>query len=211
MAHFRFLAAACMALLLLASPALAQKKQKDPVLQTYLEETFAELTAKLLKLADRLAAIEDQLTRLKQQQDDAGVDVRGVMTQVKTTDQSLSSFRLSVQQDLLSLKSDLASVRQDLKTVAETAKKAEAAPAQELPRVEGYITAVTEKDVTINLGSASGMKAGTRLAVFRASDPKTQIGVIEVTEVLDANNSRAKIVFSKPDAKFDFSDIVRPD
>ena len=201
----------CLALLL-APAASAQKKQKDPVLQAYLEETFSDLRAKLASLSDRLTVMEEDLARLKQQQTAAAEETRSSQTMLKTFDASLSSFRLSSQQDIISIKQELAAIRKDLGSVVEASKKPEAQPAApDAPKVEGYITAVTNNEVTINLGSGAGMKVGAKLTVFRASDAKMQIGLIEIVEVLDANNSRAKIVFNKPDAKFEFSDIVRPE
>ncbi len=200
------------AALLFAPAAAAQKKQKDPVLQQYLEDAFADLGAKLAKLGDRLSAIEEDLARLKQQQAASSEELRNTQTMIKTFDAGLSSFRLSTQQDIISIKQELAAIRKDLSGVAEAARKPEsaAAPGAAEAKIEGYITAVTNNEVTINLGSGAGMKVGSRLTVFRASDAKTQIGLIEVIEVLDANNSRAKIMFHQPDAKFEFSDIVRP-
>jgi hypothetical protein len=206
-----FVVLVCVALSL-APAASAQKKQKDPVLQAYLEETFSDLRAKLASLSDRLTVMEEDLARLKQQQTAAAEDTRNSQTMLKTFDASLSSFRLSTQQDIISIKQELAAIRKDLGSVVEASKRPEAQQAAlDAPKIEGYITAVTNNEVTINLGSGAGMKVGTKLTVFRATDAKTQIGLIEIVEVLDANNSRAKIVFNKPDAKFEFSDIVRPE
>jgi hypothetical protein len=202
-----------LAALVLAPAASAQKKQKDPVLQAYLEQTFADLSAKLLKLSDRLTAIEEEIGRIKQQQAAAAEEARSTQTILRNTDSSLSSFRMTTQQEIIAIKQDLAKIRQDVAQVLEAPKTAAPAPGagETSTKIEGYITAVTGSEVTINLGSSTGMRVGTKLTVFRATDPKTQIGLIEVVEVLDANNSRAKIVFTKPDAKFDFSDIVRPE
>jgi len=49
-----------------------------------------------------------------------------------------------------------------------------------------------------------------KFGVYRAAEPQTRIGTIEITEVVDANNSKAKVVASNPNTKFQFSDIVRP-
>jgi hypothetical protein len=203
------------AALCLPSAALAQRKQKDPVLQSYLEEQFAALNKKLDDLGEKLAAVEADLSKLKQQQADTAAELRTAENIARNTDSSLSSFRLSNQQDIISLKTDVARIRQDLTLLAEGAKKAEAAsaaPPPEKPKVEGYITdppAEGKEAVTINLGSAAGVRAGMRLGVFKAAEPKTQVGLLEVSEVLDANNSRCKVVYSKPGIKLEFSDIVR--
>jgi len=207
MLRIRFLLIAALALLL-APGAAAQKKQKDPVLQAYLEETFADLKTKLSALNDRLNTLEEQLVRLKQQQEQDQADLRSTLALLKTMDASFSSYRLSSQQEMISLKSELAAIRKDLAGVLEKAKAADA-PAPAGPKVEGYITAVQDKDVTINLGSGHGVKVGSRLLVFKAADPKTQVGVIEIVEVLDNNNSRAKISTVSPGVKFEFGDMVR--
>jgi hypothetical protein len=203
-----------LAALTLAPAAGAQKKQKDPVLQAYLEQTFADLSAKLTGLADRLSVLEAEINRIKQQQAELMSEARNSQTVMKTTDTSLSSFRLSTQQEMLSLKTDLARMQRDLAALLEGLKKPEpappATPAAEASKLEGYITADGDKEVTINLGSSAGVRAGMKFNVYRAADPKTQIGVIEIVEVLDSSNSKAVVLHKKADvAKFEFSDLVR--
>jgi hypothetical protein len=203
-----------LAALTLAPAAGAQKKQKDPVLQAYLEQTFADLSAKLTGLADRLSVLETEINRIKQQQAELMTEARNSQTVMKTTDTSLSSFRLSTQQEMLSLKTDLARMQRDLAALLEGLKKPEpaapATPAAEAPKLEGYITADGDKEVTINLGSSAGVRAGMKFNVYRAADPKIQIGVIEIVEVLDSSNSKAVVLHKKADvAKFEFSDLVR--
>jgi len=195
-----------------APEAGAQKKQKDPVLHQYLIEEFGKLQAQITQLNERLGTLESELARAKQLQNEINGEVRNAQTSLKSSDTSLSSFRLSTQQDLLGLKTDLTQLRQDVAKLVDIVQRGLAAPAaaQGPAAPEGYITAVGDKDVTINLGSGHGVKVGMRFNVFRAADPKTQVGVIEVIEVLDANNSKATILFSKPDARFEFSDVVRP-
>jgi cell division protein FtsB len=199
--------------LCLPSAAGAQKKPKDPVLQSYLEEQFAGLNKKLDELSAKLAALDAEIAKLKQQQTDAAGEFRNAQNAARNTDSSLTSFRLSNQQDIITLKTDVAKILQNVTTLLEGAKKAEAAAAApEAPKIEGYITdPPTEgKDVcTINKGAAAGVKVGMRLLVFKAGDPHSQVGLLEITEVLDANNSRAKIIHSKPGIKLEFSDIVR--
>lgn len=196
--------------LCLPSVAGAQKKPKDPILQSYLEEQFAGLNKKLDELSAKLAALDAEIAKLKQQQADAATELRNAQNLVRSTDSSLSSYRVTNQQDIVALKTDVAKIRQDVTTLLERVKKAEAAP--EVPKIEGYITdppAEGKDTCTINKGSAAGVKVGMRFLVFKASDAATQVGLVEITEVLDANNSRAKIIHSKPGIKLEFSDIVR--
>jgi hypothetical protein len=199
--------------LCLPSIASAQKKPKDPILQSYLEEQFAGLTKKLDEISERVATLEVELGKLKQLQTDSLGELRNAQNAARNTDSSLTSFRLSNQQDIINLKTDVAKILQNVTALMEGAKKAEAAAAvPEVPKIEGYITdpPAEGKDVcTVNKGSAAGVKVGMRLLVFKASDPNSQVGLLEITEVLDANNSRAKILHSKPGVKLEFSDIVR--
>ncbi len=62
----------------------------------------------------------------------------------------------------------------------------------------------------ITLGSGQGARTGMRLGVYAAADPKTQIGQVVVTEVIDANNSKAWIILQSPNTRVQSSDIVRP-
>jgi len=108
-------------------------------------------------------------------------------------------------------------VRQEINRMTDLLMKnqpaAQPAPAPvEQPVVEGYITAVDEQaqEVTINLGSSAGVREGSEFNVFKAGDPKREAGIIEVVQVIDANNSRAKVVFLRSGTQFEFSDIVRP-
>ena len=61
----------------------------------------------------------------------------------------------------------------------------------------------------IDMGSAQGLQQGTRLAVYKATDVNTRVGVIEVTQVVDTGNSRARIVTMNAGVKPEFSDVVR--
>lgn len=198
-------------------PAQAQPpvpKFKDPGLQQYLVTEMTSIEEKLDKLAARLDAVEGQLAKVKDQQQALASDFHANQELVKATDTSVTSLRVSNQEDLLSLKTDVARIRRDLSDLSDEVRKsaapppAAAPPAQ--PKMEGYITQVSPTSISINLGSAAGVEVGMKFGVYRAAEPQTRIGTIEVTEVLDPNNSKAKIVASNPNTKFQFSDIVRP-
>ena len=189
-------------------------KFKDPGLQQYLVAEMTSIQEKLDKIASRLDAVESQLAKVKDQQQSLASDFHNNQELAKATDTSVTSLRVSNQEDLLSLKTDVARIRRDLSDLSDQVRKSAAPPpapaAPAPPKLEGYITQVTPNSISINLGSAAGVEAGMKFGVYRAADPQTRIGTIEVTEVLDANNARAKIVASNPNTKFQFSDIVRP-
>ncbi len=50
---------------------------------------------------------------------------------------------------------------------------------------------------------------GSRLAVYKANDPNTRVGVLEVVQVVDAGNSRARIVTMNSGVQPEFSDFIR--
>ena len=64
--------------------------------------------------------------------------------------------------------------------------------------------------VTLDVGSSSqGIHQGSRLALYKASDPNTQVGVVEITQVIDAGTSRAQIVTLNPGVRLEWGDVVR--
>ncbi len=218
MRGLRMLLIGALALALAPAAAAQQKKFKDEGLQQYLVPEITQIQTKLDKLTERLAALEAQLGKLKEQQAAMAEDLRNMQSLQRATDSSVTSLRGSNQQDLLGIKTDVVEIRRNINDLADLLRKNMAPPASSVaPSAppapapnDGYITQVSGSGVTISLGSSNGVKAGMRFNVFRASDPQFRIGVVEVTDVLDANNSRAKVINRKPDVKFEFSDIVRP-
>jgi septal ring factor EnvC (AmiA/AmiB activator) len=218
------------ALTLALTPSLgaqSQPKQKDAVLQRYLLEEFAQLNTKLGELSDKMAATASKLDQLEQKQNSLDAELRNAQTVSKAIDSSLGTLRLSSQQDLFSLRTDLSQARQELAALAElvrrsspanaapsapattAAKPADAPASPDSVVLEGYITAVSGDEVAINLGSSAGVKPGAQFNVFKAADPRTTVGVAEIIQVTDANNSRAKVIFVRPDTHLEFSDSVR--
>jgi hypothetical protein len=198
-----------------------QKKFKDEGLQQFLIPELTQIQAKLDKMAEKLATLDAALGKLQAQQAALAEDQRSTQGLLKATDASVTSLRVTNQQDLLGVKTDLVQIRRDIGEIADQMRRS-AAPAPSpaavaappppapAPAADGYVTQVSDTEVTINLGSAAGVRVGMRFSVYHGADLQTRIGIVEITDVMDANNSRARILETKPDAKFQFSDIVRP-
>ena len=86
-----------------------------------------------------------------------------------------------------------------------------AAQPEVLQEPVGYVTElIGDSEVKFSIGAGSVVSRGMRLGVYAAADPKTQIGILVVSEVVDANNAKAEIIRKDPGASFKFSDLVRP-
>ena len=75
--------------------------------------------------------------------------------------------------------------------------------------LEGYITAVEGETVTIDRGSAHGLRGGERLAAFLAVDLETQVGELEVSGVVESQQAQCRVMELKSGVSLDFGDIVR--
>ncbi len=234
-------AALALAVLGLAPAVPAQQKIKeikDTGLAAHIDEKFLVLDSQLKALSDRLAALEADLTKIKQNQTDAAGEMRNAQNVMKATDTSLSNLRLGSESGILGLKSDLATMRQEITTMGDLIRRSLAAsqpisqaaapapapaptatapapqqtPREETGELEGYITQISDdlKEVKISLGSDKGIKEGQLMRVYQAADPKKDLGIIEVKRILDANTSMAAVISMKQGSTMAFSDIVRP-
>jgi len=206
----------CLAAIILsafARPVAAQPKPKDPLMYSEMQDQFRRVTDALTQILARLSTIETEVNRLKQLENEA----HNTQALIKAADEKLSEFKVTTGRDLVNVTRDVAQLRSEVVTLNGEIARARAAQAtapaapQQPPPPEGYITEVGEAEVTINLGSAAGLREGMRFAVFKAGDAnKTQIGTISIKQILDANAAKAEIIFKQPDVKFQFSDGIRP-
>lgn len=213
MRRFGYLCLAALIICACASPILAQQKPKDPAMYGEMQAQFAKVNDALNQILNRLAALESEMGRLKQIE----TEIRNTQSAVRASDQKLADFSTGATRDLIDVKRDMTQLRSDVVSFSGEMRRGmsaqpaqQPAPATQAPLPEGYITEVSEIEVTINLGSSAGVREGMRFAVFRASDPKTEIGRITIKTVLDGNNSKCDISSKRPDVKFEFSDIVKP-
>jgi hypothetical protein len=145
--------------------------------------------------------------------------------QLQDLDEMLSSLRIGNEENFSKLRTAIADLRAQTDNAVSklTGQPAAApgttgsvgpgtipaAPPASRPTNQGYVTAVDGTNVMIDMGSAQGIQQGSRLAVYKATDPNARVGIIEVTQVIDTGNARARIVTMNSGVKPEFSDVVR--
>ena len=209
-------------LLLFLTPSAWPKFKEDE--QKYLDDQFKAVLEQMQALGNQLAALNAQQAELKQNQAQLQAVIMRQQHQIQDLDEMLSSLRINNEENFSKLKTAIADLRAQTENavskltsqsvapptpsaeVAPVARPASAPPPQ---KSQGYITAVDGTNLMIDMGSAQGLQQGSRLAVYKATDPNTRVGVIEVTQVVDTGNARARIVTLNPGVKPEFSDVVR--
>ncbi|HMD83834.1 MAG TPA: hypothetical protein VKO18_03930 [Terriglobia bacterium] len=209
-------------LLLSLTPSAWPKFKEDE--QKYLDDQFKMVLDQMQALGNQLAALNAQQAALKQNQEQLQAVFLQQKSKIQDLDEMLSSLRISNEDNFSKLKTAIA----DLRTQTDNAVSkltgqpvtptgapeiaplaSPAAPMASRPTSQGYITAVDGTNVMIDKGSAQGIQVGSQLAVYKATDQNTRVGVLEVTQVVDSGNSRAHIVTMNSGVKPEFGDIVR--
>lgn len=207
--------------LVAALPAAAQIKQPraknpdDEGLHYVVLREFARVSEALNQLNSKLLLLEGEVKELRQQSSKVSAEMATLQTSTKDSTAKVSEMQLSSERNLLALNRDLVQVRSDLASLIDLVKRNQqmtmAQPVSEvLQEPVGYVLEATETEVKFAVGAGAVVRQGMRLGVFSAVDQKTQIGILSVIEILDANNAKASIVRKDPGAKFNYSDIVRP-
>lgn len=195
--------------------------------QDYLDTQFKAILDKMQALKAQVDALNARLDKLQQEGEQFQKALVQQERDVQTLEQLISAIRTGNEESLANLKNAVAQLRNEQQKSFDTlsGKVAQSTPTttevvtpapRQVPEVpitppgvQGYITLVQGETVTIDLGSTQGLRSGSRLSVYKAADPNTRVGEIEVTQVVDAGNSRARIVNMNAGVKPDFSDIVR--
>jgi hypothetical protein len=208
-------------LLLFLTPSAFPKFKEDE--QKYLDDQFKAVLDQMQALGNQVASLNGQLAELKQNQGQLQAAVIRQQRQLQELDEMLSSLRIGNEEGFSKLRTALADMRaQTDSALSKMAGQPAAPPATPgeaatvarpatPPRQtsQGYITSVEGTNVMIDMGSAQGIQTGSRLAVYKATDTTTRVGVIEVTQVIDTGNARARIVTMNSHVKPEFSDVVR--
>jgi len=210
-------------LLLFLTPSAWPKFKEDE--QKYLDDQFKAVLDQMQAMGNQVAALNAQLAEIKQNQAQLQAVIIRQQHQLQDLDEMLSSLRIGNEENFSKLKTAIAELRAQTDnavskltgqpaappgTPGEVAPVARpAAPGPSRQTSQGYITAVDGTNVMIDMGSAQGIQQGSRLAVYKATDPNTRVGVIEVTQVIDTGNARARIVTMNSGVKPEFSDVAR--
>lgn len=204
---------------------LAWPKWKEEE-QQYLDTQFRNLQEQGQALSTQVQALNAHLTELRQNQAQLQAVIIRQQRALQDMEQLVSSMRINGEENYSTLKSALAQLRTETQksfadltgkaAAQQTAATVEAGPAPRAPVaptgppvVLGYVTVVEGSNLMVDLGSAQGVRAGSRLALYKAADPNTRAGVLEVTQAVDAGNSRARIVTMNSGVQPEFGDIVR--
>jgi hypothetical protein len=207
-------------------PALGVSKETLEMMQK-LEHIQALLESTQKAVADLKAQVDAMNAggaKFEQNQEQLQAAIILQQHKLDSLEQLLDSSRIASEQNFLTLRTAVSDLRSEQQKAFSTLSgqtqvvtteipappPKSAAAATAAPSVaQGYVTVVQGDAITIDLGSTKGLHQGSRLAVFKAGDPKTQVGEVEVTDVVDGDNSHARIVQMSPGIKLEFSDIAR--
>jgi phosphotransferase system IIB component len=188
--------------------------------QQYLNDQFKAIQDQVQALTTQLQTLNAQLQVLRQNEAQFQAVIDHQQQSLQTLDRMVTSMHLGDEENFSSLKTAITQLRKDTKAAiasltgvppgsvtTETTKPGSENP----PRVlQGYVTDVKGNDVTLeDMGSSQGIHQGSRLAVYKASDPNTRVGVIEIIQVSDAGTSRAQIVTLNAGVQLAWGDVVR--
>jgi hypothetical protein len=188
--------------------------------QQYLDDHFNLIKQQVEALNTQLQTLNAQLQVLLKNQAQFQAIIDQQQKSLQELDQMVKTMRLGTEEDSSKLKMAILQLRKE--TQDGLAKLGGVAPppspgggtgasgqAPAQAPASGYITGLNGDNVTIDMGSTQGVHQGSRLALFKASDPNTRVGVIEVTQVIDAGNSRAQVVTLNPGVRLEWGDVVR--
>ncbi len=209
---------ASLLLVLFAGSAWPRLKQDE---QAYFDGQFHGLLEQVQALSKQVQTLTVRLAEANQTQTQLQDAIVKQQKSLQDLEQLVSSMRLANEENLNTLKTALSQMRAEtqrsLSALAgrsmETTAIGTASTTGQIPpssqAVQAYITIVERNEVVIDQGSAKGLHVGSRLIFYKANDPITRAGVLEVTQVVDAGNSRARIVSMNAGVRPEFGDIVR--
>lgn len=206
----------CLAVFLLIFCAGSAWAKWKPEEQAYLDNQFRTLQEQVQALRKQNEELAAALAQLRKDQAEFQAVMARQQGKIEDLQHLVASLRIGEEENFSSVKAAIGKLGEqqqesfdDLIERTTHAAAPPAAPAPPAPAVRGYVTVVKGDTLTIDVGSAQGIRAGSRLRLFKATDLNAPVGEIEVTEVVDANSSLARVVSLSPGIQPEFSDIVR--
>ena len=188
--------------------------------QQYWDDHFKALQQELEELTTQMKNLQGQLQVLRESQAQYQEVIARQQNSLKSLDEMVTSMRLGSEENFSNLKTVILQLRkatQDgfVKLCGSAPPTGVGGAVTSIPVappatvVQGYVTAVEGNNVQLDIGSDQGLRQGSRLALYKSSDPNTQVGILEVTQVIDTGKSRAQVTSLNPGVRPDWGDLVR--
>jgi hypothetical protein len=193
--------------------------------QKYLDDRFKAIQDQVQALLTQLQTVNAQLLELRQNQAQFKAVIDHEQQSLRNLEQVVTSMQTGGEENFSSLKTAITQLRKDTKVAIASLSGVQPGSAttettkpgsENQPRVLlSYLTADVKDskeggEVMLDVGSSSqGIHQGSRLALFKASDTNTQVGLVEIIQVIDAGNSRARIVALNPGVQLAWGDVAR--
>jgi len=195
----------------------------NPEDQKYLDEKFKAMTDQVQALTTQLQTVYLQLQDLRQSQAQLRAIIDNQQRSLKELDDMVRSMQMGSEENFSGLKQAITQLRNETTVGLRTlgggttpgpAPSEPARPSSATPVVQCNVLNVewstVGSNITLDVGSSTpAIHQGSRLKLYKASDPSTQVGVIEITQIIDAGNSRAQIVTLNSGVQVVFGDVAR--
>ena len=206
-------------IVLLAATSAWPKFKEDE--QQFLNEQFKAIQDQVQALNTLLQTLNLQLQDLRQNQAQFQAIINRQQRSLQDLDQTVNSMHLGSEEDFSNLKMVVLQLRKDTQDaflklsggsvapVTGGGGVVPSAPAAPTTAAQGYVLVVEDKIVTLDTSALTGVHEGSHLALYKASDLTTRVGVLTVTQVMDGGKSRAEVVTLNSGVQPEFSDVVR--
>lgn len=213
----RRIIASLLLVLCVAASAWPKLKEDD---QKFFEDQFKTILDQVQALTTQLQTLNAQLQVLQQNQAQVQAIITRQQRSLQDLDQMVHSLAINNEENFSSVKMVILQLRKETQdglaklggmSSSPVAGGGGTAPAPAPTQASGlaYIIEAKEDNMEIDMGSSQGLHPGSRLQFFKASDPNTPVGIVEVDQVLGAGRSRVKVVNLNPGVQVEWGDMVR--
>jgi uncharacterized protein YoxC len=195
----------------------------NPEDQKFLEDKFKALQDQVQALTTQLQTVFLQLQELRQNQAQFRAIIDNQQRALKDLDDMARTMLSESEENSSSLKAAITQLRNEtqagLKILgggtapasapSEPARTGGSTPVLQC-NVVGVEGSTVGSNVTLDVGSSTpAIHQGSRLKLYKSSDPSTQVGVIEITQIVEAGKSRAQIVTLNSGVQLEWGDLAR--